>query len=366
MYSLYSRPQKLTAKQIMPTDLIDPLRRLNENINKITHYYRLGTFWTDTLHILTRLVTVMAVPVRYEPARYLSIVQARWHGEVVNLGFTTSYHSGKWHKGEFYHGCDEILFAYSSQPSLFKLERDWKTSQAVTVLDCPISNLGLQLPDGKERNSETGMAFIGIDITVLMMQYYYFMQDQMAFRVLMSENEVRERPYLGPKDFVAKYVIPNMLGSQTDVVLFNRLRNLHSGAPMGQALTNHTFSLLSPGGGLERGFSQVLKRVSSLKMRYRDLLEQIPRTGDSYPFAMPDMAETRQAYWALFLARLKTTEFLVDVGGKEGVHYNGTEINELIVDLRRFKSDNTYRAKLTGEKRWMVENRLTELMNTLK
>lgn len=363
MYTLFSEPRKTTSRAIIPTDFIDPAKRLRANVDKVVQFYRLATSFTDTLHVLTRLVTVIAAPIRYEPARYYSLVHARWHGEASNLGMTTSYNTGRWHRGEFYHDCDEIIFAHATTLPVFEMEKNWRNLQPVKVLEHPVSNLGLTLPDGKRRNSETGMVFIAVDVPMLMMQWYFFMQDQLAIRTLQEQGFEQERPLLGPKDFVGKYVIPNMLYSQTELVLFNRIYNLYYDRPMGEALTTHRFTLLSPGGGLDRALVQVVDRISERKMLYSDMLEQMPRLYEDFPYGMPDMAETRQVWWALFLARLRMIEFLLDVGNEQALQMNRTDVNRLVIDLRRLKSDNAYKRRLLSTQRDDVERRLTELLN---
>ena len=77
---------------------------------------------------------------------------------------------------------------------------------------------------------------------------------------------------------------------------------------------------------------------------------------------MPDMAETRQVWWALFLTRLKLTEFLVEVAGETGRHYNQSLLNPLAIDLKRFITDNVFSKGLPMELVDDIPYRLAQLL----
>ena len=76
--------------------------------------------------------------------------------------------------------------------------------------------------------------------------------------------------------------------------------------------------------------------------------EKLPVIFNDFPLQMPDIAETRQVWWALFITRFKMIEFLWNLGDKTR-HFNQSHINRLLIDLKRFKSDNVFSTRLTPE-----------------
>ena len=342
MYSLFSSPPRPLAGQIVTPRFKDVEAKIRHDLDHVVNYYRYGTFFSRTDHLLLRLITSVGVPLNYETGHYYDIASARALTAANSVGLSSSISAGRWHDSVFYGGCLELIIGYIGQDSPYELQRNWRDIQAVKVLEHPVSNLSYTLPNGKMNNTETGLAVIAVDIPKLMMQYRGFVISQK-----MAQNRGDETN-LGIRDFIGKFVIPNMLYGQTDLVLFNRVYNLFTGKPMGEAMRRHPFYLTDYSDLLDKGLDEVLKRITSIKLRYRDILEQIPRMFSDYPYAMPDIAETRQIYWALFLSRFRVMQFLVDVNGEEGRHYNQSLLNELKIDLKRFKSDNIFRSVLPG------------------
>lgn len=356
MYNLFSNPPRALGGQIVTPRFRDVEKRLVENVEKVVQYHRHGAFFVRTDHLLVRLISMVNAPLRYELDRYYEVASARSLPAANSLSLTSSINRGQWFRDIFYFGCDEIIIAYEGTDSPIELAKDWRNLQPVKVLDCPVSNMALMLPNGKAHNVEEGLAVIGIDIPMLMIQYRGFMLHQ-QFLLQQGKGE-----NLGARNFVAKYVLPNMLYRQTDLAIHNRLFNLQSGEPMGASRKKYPFFLSDYSDLLDKGLEEVLKRISTLRLRYRDILEQIPKVFNDYPLQMPDVAETRPVWWALFLTRMKATQFLMDVAGEQGRHYNQSELNALKIDLKRFQSDNVFKAVLPVEMYDEVSYQLKQML----
>lgn len=340
MYSLFSNPPRPLSGQIETPRFRDVQKRLVEDVEKIVQYHRHGTFFTKTDNLLVKLINQVNVPMSYDLDRYYEVAMARALPVANSLRLTSSINTGQWFNGIFYHGCQELIIAYIGDDNPNELAKDWRNLEPVKVLDCPVSNMALMLPNGKPHNIEEGIAVIGIDIPTLMVQYRGFVLAK-QFQAQIGEGE-----NLGIRDFVGKYVIPNMLYRQTDLMVHNRLINLLLGAPMGASRMRHPFFISNYSELMDRCLEEVLERIKTLRLRYRDILEQVPKVFNDYPLRMPDIAETRQVWWALFLARLKAMQFLLDVANENGRHYNQSDINALKIDLKRFNSDNVFKSVL--------------------
>lgn len=340
MYSLFSDPPKKLGGSIQLPRFHDVEKAVVRDIEKITDYYRYGSFAVKTNHLLVRLILSMNIPLSYDASQYYNLASQRALYVATSLGMTSSISKGKLHPGLFYHGCDEILIAYTDVERPFNMEAYWKELSPVKVLDHPLSNMGYTIPDGLERNTETGMAVIAIDIPELMMQYRGFRLEQ------RTKSEEGSEESLGVHHFVYRYVLTSMLKSQTDLVIFNRLYNLYDGAPMGACIKKHPFHITDYTELLDRQLEEVSQRLEKLALPYQNVVEQIPHIFNDRPFAVPDMAETRQVWWALFLSRYKVIDYLWSICGPKGRSLNGTLINQLKLDVRSFRIENTWKAML--------------------
>jgi len=343
MYSLFSDTRRHYGGQISVSWFKETSTRIAEDVSRVIDYYNVRTFPVKTDHLLVKLIRTMNVPLSYDLDHYYEVASARALFVANTMEFTSSINVGKWFEGIFYAGSPELVIAYTGQDRPSELAKGWRSLQAVKVLECPISNMAYMLPNGQDHNSETGLAVIGIDLPALMVQYRCFVQQQ-QMRLESGEGE-----HLGIHHFVGKYVLPNMLHSQTDLAIMNRLINLQTGAPMGESKKRHVFHISDYTVWLDRGLNEVLHRISTLKMEYSNILSQIPTVFSDNPLGMPDMAETRQVWWALFVTRFKEIQFLIDVAGENGKHYNQALINTLKIDLKRFKSENVLQKRLPIE-----------------
>lgn len=341
MYSLFSVPSRVLAGQLVVSRFKDVSTRIREDVEKVIQYHRIGTSFVATDHLLLRMLFSLNIPLTYDLDHYYSVAVQRALPVANSLNLTTAINPGKLFNGEFYYGCDEIILAYSDEDRPDELIKNWRELEPVKVLQHPVSNMRYLLPDGMKANTERGLAVIGINVSELAVMWRGFMLAE-----LVHERDVPEAPKLGIRNFLGKYVIPNMLRSQTDLAIINRLINLYTGEPMGDYLVAPKFHISDYTRLLDTGLLEVLDRLKGAKMRYRDMLAQIPSIYRDFPLKMPDIAETRQVYWALYLARLKEIGFLLAIGGQEAIQFNGPLINELKTDLKRFKADRTFEAML--------------------
>lgn len=341
MYTLFSEPKRHYGSLIKAANFDNVEARILEDVGRVVDYYRGGTFGVRNDHLLVRLIINMNVPLSYDLDHYYEVAVARSLFTANGLELTSSISAGKWFNGVFYNGCQELIIACNGDSSPSELMKDWRNLAPVKVLECPVSNMKYMLPDGSPHNIETGTAYLSIDIPMLMLQFRGF--------VLSEAARVRENPEsarFGIRNFVAKYVIPNMLHTQTDNVIRNRMINLFLGAPMGDSRKRHPFHISDYTATLDKGLNELNTHLTRKKADYLTYLAQIPHVYNDLPHQMPDMAETRQVYWALFVTRFKLMDYLWEISGEEGRAFNKTYINQLKIDLKRFKSDNIFQGVL--------------------
>lgn len=340
MYSIFSNPGRSLVRPMVVPRFVDVERHITSDIDKVVSFYHRGGGLVSSNHLLVRIIQTMGVPLDYSLDRYYEVAKARAPQVSAIFRLTSSVNPGKWFNGAFYFGCNELVLSVDNEDIPVELIKDWRNLAPVKVLEHPVSNLKYMLPNGKEHNIERGLSVISVNIPMLMVMYRGYVTSMLVLRNKIEDITISKR------DFVSRFVIPNMLYSQTDIVIFNRLMNLFYGAPMGDSELKHTFYVSDYSEMLDSGLKEVLELITKREMRYRDVLEQIPHVYNDFPLRMPDMAETRQVWWALFITRIRQTGFLFDVCGEEGRHFNRASLNSLKVDIKGLRSENILKKAL--------------------
>jgi len=345
MYELFTK-RFTSNNSVIRVPAFDYIRRTyQKEVARIVEYYQSRVYAVKSNHLLCRLLTTALVPMSYDLERYTEAAFTRSPYVAKHFNFTSEINYGEVFKGIFYgKGCDELIIYYDEYFDAAEVLVDWKKIQAVKVITHPVSNLGLLLPNGNKNNREEGLAVISINLPLLLVQYRGFILQQ-ASKFVEEETD----SLLAVSHFVHMYVLPNMLYSHADMVLVNRTMNLYYGAPMGEALTRHPFAVSDYSDKVDRSLNLILKKIQNNSMFYYSSLKNIPSffSEDSQEsMLLPDLAETRQVWWALLLSRLYLMKFLLDAGGTEGIANNGRYVNDLKIDVKRMLRDNSMKAKL--------------------
>lgn len=343
MYSVFNE-KTFYGSLIEFPDFDMTAKTIATDVLRVIDYYRSSSYSVPNQHLLVRLIDTMSVPLSYDLGQYYEVSIARSMEIASMLHLTTALNTGMWFDGVFYAGSKELVIAFNGSDNPFMIDKGWRDLQAVRVIDHPVSNLSYMLPNGARHNVEYGYAYISVDIAMLMVQYRAYILNERRLKFEDPAHLIG-----GTKAFVARYVLPNMLKSQTDLVIWNRLINLFNGAPMGVSLRKHPIPLSNYSQRVDRVLNECLKRVTNRRMEFANLIHQVPVVFSSQALQTPDIAETRQVWWALFISRLKEMNFLWDVAGKEGRRFNNALINQLKIDLNRFRSDNVFASRVPIE-----------------
>lgn len=344
MYQLFTKRFEANNSIIRP-GAFELLRRIYQReIFNIVSYYNDRVYAVKSNHLLCRVLNTVGVPLQYELDRYTEASVARSPYVAKHFNFTSEINYGKFHEGVFYgEGSKELIISNDIYYNPYEEYSRWKQIRAVEFLDHDISNLSLLLPDGHTSNSETGLAVISINLPLLLLQYRGFVLEQAA--KISSGESVR----LGVTHFVHMYVLPNMLQSHIEIAIFNRLNNLYTGAPMGESYKSHPFFISDYSNKVDSVLKIILKHIKDSGMLYYSMLKNIPslfNEDGQVNFMMPDMAKTRQCWWALYLTRLKMEKFLIDCGGDRTAGNNGMYLNKLKIDTKRLLDENIMQSVL--------------------
>jgi hypothetical protein len=321
---------------------------LQKNLEQVMRYYRRAPMAVASDHFIIRLLQSSTVGKSMPIERYYDNVDGLFSLNLsMALKMTSSLSSGHPFKGTFYGpGCDEILIAHTADFDPFEAEKHWEHLRPVRVLRHPRSDLELLLPDGTKTGAEEGVAVIAINVPMLLVQYRSFWQREQYLSQLYDESP------RSINQFVHMYVLPNMLPSHLDYVLFNRINNLAKGAPMGGPLKKHPFYVTDFSQKLNATQSTLLNNLHRVTKSFGETLFNIPAVDQPNMqgvMSVPQMAATRQVVWALGLARFPAIDFLTRTGINSGMAKNGQEINRLRQTIRMYQNSNLFRNLLPAE-----------------
>lgn len=336
-------------------------RTYNRELERVKQYYMDGIRAVPNDHLLCRLLITGTIPSKYDLDRYveLSIIRAPELIRYFKLTSEVSY--GLVRPSEFYgEGMDEIIIAYDDYFDIESNYRDWKNINAVRVLEHPISDLNMHLPNGEQQTQESGLIVLGINIPLLQLQYRAFKEEQYK-NFIQYEIEP-----LNVANFVYMYVLPNMLSDQLDGAILNRMIKLHYGDPMGVSLRRHPFNVTDYSANLDRSIVKFLGSIGEKRKLYEWYLKNLPALivkDQELAQQVPDLTPTRQVWWAIIISRLKVINFLIDLGGEEGLKSNGTYIGQLKIDFRRLVRDSPLKRRLGDELEYEVFSVINKVLD---
>lgn len=306
---------------------------LKTNINIVENYYKDVCRPVKSNHFLVRLLQSITVPNSLPLDRYYSNVDAIALNLSMVFKMTSSIYKGNVHRGIFYGSSSaEILIANDESFNIFNADSNWKNMSAVRVLLHPKTDLGYIVPNGFDSSSEAGLSVILINIPMLAIQYRAFLNSQ---RHIADKKSIMQ--------FIGGYVLPNMLKSQTEISIFNRVYNKAFDIKLNDNVKiKHPFFLQDYRPYLDKALDNCLDYISKSSKSYRTVFQSIPSVYNEniyYSLLVPDIAPTRQIDWALVASRLKMIQFLIRVSQNDLINRNQMQMTQI---LRSFRINNIY------------------------
>ncbi len=324
----------------------------------IKEYFNSRKFTVKSNHLLVKILNDALIPLQYEFDRYLNIAYARSPFVAKLHKLTSEITYGKMYHGVFYYGCDEVLIYNESYiPPTFNIS-EWRDLVPVKVIQHGMSDMSLSLPSGKDNNTSRGRCTILIDIPMLLVMFRGYALEQMGVNSLVII-----------KQFIASNVLPNMLYSQANIAMFNRVLDTFSGAPF----TEPTLKLpivhqatLTMQDKVDSTISFTLKHIVDNPMRYTSMLKNIMSISDAdsqESLLMPDLVRTKQIWWALYLSRVNYISEIIDIGGTKGIRKNRDLIADMRVTLKLIRNDNTYASVLNEDDAYDTKETINHLLS---
>ena len=334
---------------------------LKRNLGTVIAYYRKHPKAVRSDHFLVRLLGSINVPQSLEIERYYDNVDALALNMSMALKMTSSIYKGAVFNGTFYGpGSAEILIAHNTDFDPRQASQNWQNLTPVKVLRHPRSDLGLNLPDGFNTGSETGLTVIAINIPMLAVQYRAFRLNE----IYVTHGDQESQRSL--MQFVHMYVLPNMMASHLDYAVFNRINNFSRGAPLGESRVKHPFALAQ---GFDRKANElqqgILERFDEVGKNFIGILKSIPAvSGENMEQVMrlPDLAQTLQVDWALTISRLPMLSFLFRESKGGARERDQSEVNRIQRSVQQYKSGNVFRQMLPQDLFYETQNEIDDIL----
>lgn len=359
MYTFFNKATRILQGVKYPAEWNYVKDGLRKNIATVVNYYRNTSIAVPSDHFLVKLLQSIAVSQTLPLERYYENVDALAMNLSMALKMTSSIYGGKIFDGVFYGpGSDEVLIANDDLFDPKEIDRDWKNAAPVKVLMHPKTDLYMNVPNGKNTSNQTGLSVFSINIPMLAVMYRAFRNSEIAF------TQGQEESQRSLMQFVHMYVLPNIIFSQTDVAIFNRIHHLQRGIPFGVARKNHPFYLTDYDSRVTRVQIEVLGLLTKGQYNFGTMLRMIPavvKDNMEQVMLLPSMAPTRQVMWALTCARLPVLDFLFFQNARGFAYPNRAEINTVLRDILYYTRDNVLRQYLPVDIYYDVIDTVEEL-----
>jgi hypothetical protein len=312
---------------------------LKHNLDRVLTYYRDNTLTVKSDHLLIRLLQSLNIPLSLSLDRYMANIENIALNLSMVFKMTSSIYRGQFFEGVFYGGNHELLVASDELFDIYKAQQHWEQLSAVTVLRHNVTSLDMRLPDGSVTDTNGGISVLLINIPLLALQYRAWMLREIAFA---EQNGTGVRPETA---FIHGYVLPNMLGSHLDQVLFNRLKRMvNGGTPDSPVHQAHPFVLTDYSSRLDEAQEQLLTLLErSQQLNFGQMLQAIPaihKPNMLQVMHLPDLAPTFQLMWALSIARLPCLAFLFEMAPGGPAQKNRQIMAKILSDIRNYRRNS--------------------------
>jgi len=231
------------------------------------------------------------------------------------------------------------LIGINDRFDVLEADKNWKNVRAVNVLLTTRTDLSTVLPDGKAYSFNDGISVVSINIPLLAVQYRAFLNNQFKSSYFQTGDA------LTTGHFVNMYVLPNMLYSQTDMILFNRLNSLLLGSPLQTNNYRPPFYQVDYTKNVDRYYLKLIDYFGKSQRDFRTILSILPMVGAQNfkeGLRLPDFASTRQIFWAEVLTRLDAVLMLTKLSPASGTLLNASDVNYFLREFNLLDQDNIF------------------------
>ncbi|QVD49127.1 hypothetical protein LUCX_57 [Xanthomonas phage vB_XciM_LucasX] len=317
---------------------------LRASVDRVKHYRRLNPRGMPGGHVLIRLLSNLPVSTKLTPEVYNDKVADTALLFTQSFKFTSALSKGQvWRPGPFLgKNVSEVILANTDSWDVAAGIKNWQELAPIRYLSHPMCTLKLPVADAQFASSEPGVAVITINVPMLATQYLLWRR---------ANNEVDESPRTIAQ-FLQAYPLPNMLDSQVDIAILNRLMGLYFGMQPVAEPFRHPFYLTDWSAEVDHVLEKFLAQVEPKRWDFDTLVSHIPTVCAEnlhHVLKLPEMAFNTQLQWAIMLSRITLLTFLVQWNRTTENARNQMYLNYIKRWLRYMDGNTSLRSALPAD-----------------
>lgn len=332
MIELFREAPPIERGTLLPPTWPFIRRGLALNLQRVkAFHYRHHPTAVKSNHLLIRILQSIAVDkVNHDTNRYYQLIEPIALNVSMAHKLTSSIYKGRLFRGVFYgQTTPEVIIAIDEPFDPVWVHENWAQVSAVKPLLHPKTDLDLHIPDGQDYSQEDGLCVIAINIAMLAMQYR-------AFRLIQNRSTDSPKSI---NQFIAGYVLPNMLDAHLDLAIANRVFAAHLSDTRykNTVFRKHSFSLSNYTPHVDLAIERTLDNIRKSSKDFQTIQQSIPAvTANSALEAllMPDIMPAMQVNWAALVARLRALYALSSLAGDQLTAKNRHNLNQFLRSLR--------------------------------
>lgn len=360
MLELFMKGYKTRGSIVTAGNLTWYKTRIQENITRLYQYYSSSPRAVFGNNLLAQILKISGAASDNDVFGVYDLAWARNRFIVNGLKMTSDEAQGTMKHLSIYNTADSLNISYPEYTSPYESVKQWGHLRPVKTLwlDSPYVNMDVPVLAANMDNGD--FSAITVDIPMLSLMYKGFNGYRKSLALTQDFTAV-----LGEEHFVAMYALPSVVESQVDITCTSALMNLYYGKYDDRRKVDTPIYLASYSDDYRKIAYDILNRIEGSRMQYQHVLQSIPAVfSDSAASALvlPDVSNTIQIDWALFMSRLAVIEFLLDVGGSTGRRANQGSINLLVKHVKAMKGRGFPFKAMTQQLADTAENAITRIL----
>ncbi|BDD79518.1 hypothetical protein [Burkholderia phage FLC8] len=329
------------------------------NLDHTNKYYRSGAYAVGSDHELVKLLFGLTTSTDEELATYYKRVDAKALTVAQQLGFTTSISKGRMFNNVFFSGKSrEVIIVHNEDFDPQQVTENWRDARPIQILRHGFDFIDCFPMQGQLESS--GVSCFAINLSMLGVQYRAYRQWQKSY---VTEETGRNSVY----HFLFAYPLNNMIYDAMDHAVFNRLVRLNQNLPTSDNQYRHPFHVTNFVGRVDRILGKVLDTLRNNPLDFYNICATIPLINQGSLLdllKLPDIYESRQINWAIYMARIDMLLFLLSFDNNLKM-MNQSELSKIKYALKLYLKDGTIQSAvphdLFGKQKIVIE-RLVEKM----
>lgn len=317
-------------------------RRYMYQYDYIKQYYSNREYSVINTNLISRLILTLAPSIELDVYDYLTQVSSSARLVSKQFDIVSNINYGRVLEDVFFGKNSREVFLYREDYiDIDNIKNNWKNLQTIRVLYTEETNLDFPIPYFSYTNINSideRLYIMSIDIITLMLQYRYWCLER------MSTNSSIEPTY-----FVAKVVIPNMIGNMLDIAIYNRFIKISNSNNIHNKRIQHPFNVIDYSITIDKILKSIVRDFKDTHSLLEQMYASIPGIfNDNILQALyiDHRYYTVQSEWVLWLSRISVLKDSFKILGTNGIKRNTDIIHKLMFTSKQFIRSRTIDRRL--------------------